>query len=145
MKRCLCFHSALCFCSLGTMIKDLTLPILSFFTGISFSQARHPRHPRHQRRFRIILPLHFLTCLQAVRQALGGSSSIEDLLIPFFCISTNLSQLDQEVSFSGSSAAFAPSASRAGPRKRQIMACSARFDDRGRPHASYVEVSPPCG
>jgi predicted acylesterase/phospholipase RssA len=43
--------------------------------------------------------LRFLTRLQAVRQALGGSSSIEDLLIPFFCISTNLSELDQEVSF----------------------------------------------
>lgn len=92
-----------------------------------------------------ILLLRFLTFLQAVRQALGGSSSIEDLLIPFFCISTNLSQLDQEVSFSGSSAAFAPSASRAGPRKRQIMACSARFDDRGRPYASHVQVSRPCG
>ena len=32
-----------------------------------------------------------------MRHALGGNVSIEDLLIPFFCISTNLSQLDQEV------------------------------------------------
>ena len=88
--------------SLGTMIRDLTLPILSFFTGISFSQAS-----RHQRQFCIfyslVMPVFSYWSLvltlftQAVRQALGGSSSIEDLLIPFFCISTNLSQLDQEV------------------------------------------------
>jgi predicted acylesterase/phospholipase RssA len=86
------------------MIRDLTLPILSYFTGVSFSQARQS--------YNLVLIVFNFTSLnrllcsfltlfvfgQAVRQALGGSSSIEDLLIPFFCVSTNLSLLDQEVS-----------------------------------------------
>ena len=117
------------------MIRDLTLPILSFFTGISFSQAR----------FRILLlqTRSQLPFLQAVRQALGGSSSIEDLLIPFFCISTNLSQLDQEVCAARSALASLIAklcCVYTGSRKRQAVACSARFNDCGWADASHVQV-----
>ena len=97
LQLCCCYvHAAghIFTCSLGTMIRDLTLPILSLFTGISFSQAMS----LCTRCLPSLTPHMLSFCfLQAVRQALGGSVSIEDLLVPFFCISTNLSQLDQEV------------------------------------------------
>lgn len=57
--------------TISTLIQDLTLPILSMFTGAGMNRA--------------------------VRDALGGEECIEDLWLPYFCMSTNLTTMDEEV------------------------------------------------
>ena len=56
-------------------VRDLTLPILSYFNGANFSRV--------------------------VREALGADLMIEDLWLSFFCISTNVRRSDINVHRSG--------------------------------------------
>lgn len=90
MRSLLLFSCSLFLAQLGHDDQGLNAAYFVFLYGHFIQPGERPLHL-------LPSPLQLIGFLQAVRHALGGNVSIEDLLIPFFCISTNLSQLDQEV------------------------------------------------
>jgi lysophospholipid hydrolase len=62
--------------ALSGLLSSATLPLLSYFDGINFSKV--------------------------VREPFGSEAAIEDLWIPYFCVSTNMSRCQVQVHTQGS-------------------------------------------
>ena len=135
--------------SLGTMIRDLTLPILSFFTGISFSQARflHCRPSIDDSFFDVFCFVYFSPELLRSGSATGSwrqqfhRGSFDSFFLhkyqPFPARPGGTCDRHLRNHFS---TVHLRRDFLTGSRKRKAMACCARFDDCRRPHASYVQV-----